>query len=247
MTDGIRSDRIAGGREEGAGMESTKVERREVEGTKVEDAEVERAVAEGAAADLLAPLSGQEHDADLPRLHERLERAAAADGLLDIAYRVVDSPIGPLLLAATEHGLLRVAFGVEGHDEVLATLAARVSPRILRSPARTDDAARQLEEYFAGRRRSFDVPLDRRLSHGFRRSVQEHLTEIAYGSTESYAEVAVATGNPRAVRAVGSACSTNPLPVVVPCHRVLRSDGSLGGYVGGLEAKHALLALEAAA
>ncbi len=232
MTDGISSHRTAGNPEESAGAEGTGVEDTGLEDT---------------GAELLALLSGQEHDADLARLHERLERAAAADGLLDIAYRVVDSPIGPLLLAATEHGLLRVAFGVEGHDGVLATLAARVSPRILRSPARTDEAARQLEEYFAGRRRSFDVPLDRRLSHGFRRSVQEHLTEIAYGSTESYTEVAVATGNPRAVRAVGSACSTNPLPVVVPCHRVLRSDGSLGGYVGGLEAKHALLAMEAAA
>ena len=207
----------------------------------------EDVVDECAGAELLAPLADQEQGADLARLHGRLEREAAEGGLLDIAYRVVDSPIGPLLLAATDQGLLRVAFGVEGHDEVLATLAARVSPRILRSPARTEAVARQLEEYFAGRRRSFDVPLDRRLSRGFRRSVQEHLTEIAYGRTESYAEVAAATGNPRAVRAVGSACSTNPLPVVVPCHRVLRSNGSLGGYVGGLEAKHALLTMESAA
>jgi methylated-DNA-[protein]-cysteine S-methyltransferase len=197
-------------------------------------------------AELLAALAAPD-DAALARLHERLEREAAHDGVLDITYQVVDSPIGPLLLAATDHGLLRVAFGVEGHDAVLATLATRVSPRILRSTARTDEVARQLEEYFAGRRRSFDVALDRRLSHGFRRSVQEHLVDIGYGRTESYAEVAAATGSPRAVRAVGSACATNPLPVVVPCHRVLRSDGSLGGYVGGLEAKHALLALESAA
>jgi methylated-DNA-[protein]-cysteine S-methyltransferase len=197
-------------------------------------------------AELLAPLTAVD-DGDVGRLHERLARDAAREDLLDIAYRVVDSPIGPLLLAATDRGLLRIAFGVEGHDAVLETLAARVSPRILASPARTDAVARELEEYFAGTRRSFDVPLDRRLSHGFRRSVQEHLTEIGYGRTESYAEVAAATGSPRAVRAVGSACATNPLPVVVPCHRVLRSDGSLGGYVGGLEAKHALLALESAA
>jgi methylated-DNA-[protein]-cysteine S-methyltransferase len=198
-------------------------------------------------AELLAPLAATDDGADLTRLHERLERDAADAGLLDIAYRVVDSPVGPLLLAATEQGLVRVAFGVEGHDRVLETLAARVSPRILHSPARTDEVARQLEEYFAGRRRSFDVPLDRRLSTGFRRSVQEHLAEIGYGRTESYAEVALAAGSPRAVRAVGSACATNPLPVVVPCHRVLRSDGSLGGYIGGLEAKHALLTLESAA
>jgi len=197
-------------------------------------------------AGLLAPLSRPDHAA-LGRLHERLGREAADDGLLDIAYRVIDSPVGPLLLAATDRGLVRVAFEIEGHDAVLAVLAARVSPRILRFAARTDEAARQLDEYFAGRRRAFDVPLDRRLSQGFRRSVQEHLTEIAYGRTESYTEVAAAAGSPRAVRAVGSACATNPLPVVVPCHRVLRSDGSLGGYVGGLEAKHALLALESAA
>jgi methylated-DNA-[protein]-cysteine S-methyltransferase len=197
-------------------------------------------------AALLAPLAATD-DTGLARLHERLEREAADQGLLDVAYRVVDSPVGPLLLAATEQGLVRVAFGVEGHDRVLEALAARVGPRILRSPARTEEAARQLEEYFAGRRRSFDVPLDRRLSTGFRRSVQEHLTRIGYGRTESYAEVALAAGSPRAVRAVGSACATNPLPVVVPCHRVLRSDGSLGGYIGGLEAKSALLALEAAA
>lgn len=198
-------------------------------------------------AELLAPLFPADDRSDLARLHERLEREAAREGVLDITYRVVDSPIGPLLLAATEHGLLRVAFGVEGHDDVLTTLSTRVSPRILRSPERTDDVARQLDEYFSGRRRSFDVALDRRLSSGFRRSVQEHLTEIEYGRTESYAEVAAATGSPRAVRAVGSACATNPLPVVVPCHRVLRSNGSLGGYVGGLEAKHALLTLESAA
>lgn len=198
------------------------------------------------AADLLAPL-GATDDAQLAMLHRRLEREAERDGVLDIAYRVVDSPVGPLLLAATEQGLVRVAFGVEGHDRVLEALAARLSPRILRSPARTEEAARQLEEYFAGRRRSFNVRLDRRLSSGFRRSVQDHLTRIGYGSTESYAQVAAAAGSPRAVRAVGSACATNPLPVVVPCHRVLRSDGSLGGYIGGLEAKSALLALEAAA
>ncbi len=183
----------------------------------------------------------------LDRLLDRLEAAAIGEDAPDVHYRTVDSPLGPLLVAATEAGVVRVAFDREGPDAVLQSLADRVGPRVLRTPKRLDPVARQLDEYFAGTRRSFDVPLDRRLSRGFRRSVQDHLSEIGYGRTESYAQVAAATGSPRAVRAVGSACSTNPLPVVVPCHRVLRSDGSLGGYIGGLEAKHALLAMESAA
>ncbi len=129
---------------------------------------------------------------------------------------------------------------------MLARLADTVSPRILQAPARLDPAARQLDEYFAGGRRTFDLPLDFRLSRGFRRAVLAHLPEIGYGSTESYAQVAAAAGSPKAVRAVGTACATNPLPVVVPCHRVVRSDGSFGGYVGGEEAKRTLLTLEAA-
>lgn len=180
------------------------------------------------------------------RLRERLAAAAARDGLLDVAYRTVDTPVGTLLLAATEQGLLRVAYEREDHDAVLAALAGAVSPRILRAPARLDPAARQLAEYFAGRRRMFELPLDLRLSSGFRRAVLAHLPAIAYGDTESYAQVAAAAGSPRAVRAVGTACATNPLPVVVPCHRVVRSDGSYGGYVGGTDAKRTLLTLEAA-
>lgn len=182
----------------------------------------------------------------LDRLHARLATAAAEQHLLDIAYRSVDSPVGPLLLAATERGLVRVAFALEDHDAVLQALADRLGPRILENPSRLDAAARQLDEYFAGARRSFDVPLDFSLSRGFRLSVLEHLPHIPYGSTESYAQVALAAGSPKAVRAVGSACASNPLPVVVPCHRVVRSDGSFGGYLGGPEAKRALLALEAA-
>ena len=169
------------------------------------------------------------------------------DRQLDIVYRTVDSPIGLLLLAAGPEGLVRVAFDAEGHDAVLALLAERISPRILRSPGRLDDAARQLDEYFAGRRRRFEVPVDLRLAGGFRRTVLLHLQRIPYGSTESYATVARAAGNPGAVRAVGSACSHNPVPLVVPCHRVVRSDGTIGQYLGGSEAKRALLALEAAA
>lgn len=180
------------------------------------------------------------------RLHERLVAAARQDGLLDVAYRTIDTPVGTLLLAATEHGLVRVAYDREGHDAVLAKLAGLVSPRILRAPARLDPVARQLDEYFAGRRRVFEVPLDLRLSKGFRCAVLAHLPDIAYGRTETYARVASATGNPKAVRAVGTACATNPLPVVVPCHRVVRSDGSFGGYVGGANAKRTLLSLEAA-
>ena len=180
------------------------------------------------------------------RLHERLTAAAEREGLLDVAYRTVDSPVGPLLLAATSQGLVKVAFDRQDHDAVLVALAEAISPRILRAPARLDTVARQLDEYFAGGRRTFDVPLDFRLAHGFRLSVLEHLPEIDYGRTESYAQVAVAAGSPKAVRAVGTACALNPLPVVVPCHRVVRSDGSYGQYAGGEEAKRTLLTMEAA-
>lgn len=183
----------------------------------------------------------------LNRLHAGLAERASREGVLDVAYRIVDTPVGKLLLAATDRGLVRVAYEREGHEAVLALLAERLSPRILEAPGRLGEAARQVEEYFAGRRTSFDIPVDLSLSAGFRRTVLQHLSDIRYGSTESYGEVARAVGNPRAVRAVGSACATNPLPVVVPCHRVLRSDGSLGGYVGGLDAKASLLRLEAAA
>jgi methylated-DNA-[protein]-cysteine S-methyltransferase len=183
----------------------------------------------------------------LTRLHRQLEADAAEQDLLDIAYRTVETPVGELLLAATSQGLVRIAYASEDLDAVLQTLATKISPRILRAPRRLDAAAGQLDDYFAGRRRNFQLPLDLQLSTGFRRSVLDHLRAIAYGTTESYAAVAAATGHATAVRAVGSACATNPLPVVVPCHRVLRSDGSLGGYLGGLAVKRALLDLEAAA
>jgi len=183
----------------------------------------------------------------LARLHERLVAAADDAGVLDVAYRTIDTPVGALLLAATERGLVRVAFAAEDHDAVLASIAARISPRILRAPARLDDAARQLAEYFEGRRHAFDLPLDLSLSTGFRRTVLGRLQEIEYGHTASYAAIALAAGSPRAVRAVGSACATNPLPVVVPCHRVVRSDGMIGQYLGGTDAKRALLRLESAA
>jgi methylated-DNA-[protein]-cysteine S-methyltransferase len=193
---------------------------------------------------VLAAINTDDAEA-MARLHDQLAVAAEVDRLLDVAYRTVDSPLGTLLLAATDQGLVRVAYEREDHDHVLQRLSELISPRILRAPRRLDPAARQLAEYFAGERRDFVLPLDFRLARGFRRAVLAHLVLINYGRTETYAEVAAATGNARAVRAVGTACATNPMPVVVPCHRVLRSDGTLGGYVGGLEAKATLLSLEA--
>lgn len=196
-------------------------------------------------SDLVATTAGCE--GRLPALHRRLADAAAADGVLDIAYRVVDSPVGELLIAATEHGLVRIAYAREDHDAVLQRLADTIGPRILSAPPRLEAAARQFDEYFTGRRRAFDLPTDRRLSTGFRGTVLRHLPTIEYGHTATYAVVAALAGNPRAVRAVGSACATNPLPIVVPCHRVVRSNGAPGGYLGGGEAKRVLLALEAQA
>ena len=185
-----------------------------------------------------------DHD-HLRRLHVRLERDADAGDLLDIAYRTVDSAVGPLLLAATPRGMLRVAFANEDHDSVLQNLAARVSPRVLAAPARLDPMVRQLDEYFTGRRHRFDVALDWSLSQGFRRTVLGHLNaDIDYGHTVSYAALARLSGSPRAVRAVGTACATNPIPIFVPCHRVIRSDGTVGAYRGGAAAKRVLLDLE---
>lgn len=194
-------------------------------------------------ADALFPVG----EDDLCERHARIVAEAERQKLIDVAYCTVDTPVGALLLAATATGLVRVAYQREGFDAVLDGLSAAISPRILRAPSRLTQAARQVDEYFAGTRRIFDLPLDRALSTGFRREVQDRLRGIDYGSTATYREIAVSVGNPRAVRAVGTACATNPLPVVVPCHRVLRSDGTVGGYVGGADAKGLLLSLESAA
>jgi methylated-DNA-[protein]-cysteine S-methyltransferase len=183
----------------------------------------------------------------LARLRVRLGLAAEAEGLLDVAYRTLDSPVGTLLLAATPKGLVRVAYDIEDHDRVLETLTRQISPRVLQAPTRLDAAARELDEYFGRKRQTFDVALDLSLSTGFRQLVQRYLPQIGYGQTRTYGQVADLVGNPKAVRAVGTACATNPLPVVVPCHRVLKADGTPGGYVGGPAAKMALLRLEAAA
>ena len=189
---------------------------------------------------------GIDADADtLARLHRRLERSAQDADLLDVAYRTLDTAVGRLLLATTPLGLVRVAF-LDVDGDALESLAKRISPRILHAPARLDDAATEIEEYLAGRRTEFDLPLDLRLADGFRRQVIEHLRDIGYGRRESYAAVAAAVGNPKAVRAVGTACARNPLPLVIPCHRVVRTDGSIGQYAGGAAAKTTLLELEAA-
>jgi methylated-DNA-[protein]-cysteine S-methyltransferase len=185
-------------------------------------------------------------DAELARLGERLAAVAGDEGLLDVAYRTVDSPFGSLLVAATPAGVVRVAFDVEGHDRVLAQLAGSISPRVLASPRGTEQVARELDEYFAGRRTDFDVAIDLQLVRGFRRQVVEQLAGIPFGATRSYAQVARSAGNPAAVRAVGSACSHNPVPLVLPCHRVVRSDGTVGQYLGGAEVKVALLEMESA-
>lgn len=195
------------------------------------------------AADVLAALPSDTQSTH-ERLHVRLVAAAERGGLLDVAYRTIDTPLGPLLLAATARGLVRVAYEREGHERVLERLAHLVSPRVLRAPARLDVAAGEIEDYLGGRRTSFDLQLDLRLCSGFRRTVIDRLLEIGYGGTVSYAALAASAGSPRAVRAAGSACATNPLPLVVPCHRVVRSDGSVGQYIGGPDAKRALLALE---
>jgi methylated-DNA-[protein]-cysteine S-methyltransferase len=176
-----------------------------------------------------------------------LEAAAAHAGLLDVAYATTDSPVGTLLLAATPRGLVRVAYLDLGREErILEDLAARISPRILAAPHKLDEPRRELDQYFAGRRREFELPIDWRLAYGFGKRVLTATARIPYGSVSSYKEIASAAGSPRAFRAAGSALGHNPLPIVVPCHRVLSSGGGLGGYTGGLHRKRLLLGVEGA-
>ena len=175
---------------------------------------------------------------------ERLKARAAKEGLLDVAYMTADSPFGPLLLAKTERGLVRVGLPNQDADELLVDLAERVSPRVLEVPRELDEVRRELDLYFAGKLDRFDLPLDWRLSGGFRQRVLRAIDRIPYGQTRSYTEMARKAGNERAVRAAGTACGSNPIPLVVPCHRVLRTGGGLGGYGGGLPMKKALLELE---
>ena len=184
---------------------------------------------------------------DLPTDTPALAERADSEGLLDVAYTSVDSPLGPLVVAATPHGLVRVSYSeFRGEDEVLEELARRVSPRVLEAPARLDGVRRELDEYFEGRRRGFDVPIDWSHLAGFTREVLRATAEIGFGDVSTYAGVAAAAGSPRAVRAAGNALGANPMPVIVPCHRVLRTGGGLGGYTGGIERKEFLLRLEGA-
>jgi methylated-DNA-[protein]-cysteine S-methyltransferase len=175
---------------------------------------------------------------------EKFQVRAAEEGLLDVAYATTDSPFGPLLLAQTKKGLVRVGLPNQDADELLVELAERVSPRVLEAPAELDEVRRELDLYFEGKLGQFDLPLDWRLSGGFRQRVLRAINRIPYGQTRSYTEMARKAGNERAVRAAGTACGSNPIPLVVPCHRVLRTGGALGGYGGGLPMKEALLQLE---
>jgi len=173
-----------------------------------------------------------------------LERAEAK-GLIDVAVTTMDSPIGTLLLMSTPRGLVRIAFESENRDDVFGEVAQRLSPRILEAPRRLVPVRRELERYFAGRLRDFDLPLDWSLAGPFARRVLRRTARIPYGSVASYGDVAAEVGTPRGARAVGNAVGSNPIPVVVPCHRVVRTGGAIGGYGGGLPRKRWLLALEA--
>jgi methylated-DNA-[protein]-cysteine S-methyltransferase len=183
---------------------------------------------------------------DLDRVADELARRAEDSGLLDVAYADLDSPVGELRVYVTRRGLVRLSYPEEQVDRVMADLASGVSPRILRAPRRTDRVRRELDEYFAGRRRDFEMPVDWRLVRGFASGVLHATARIPYGSVASYGAVAAEAGSPRAARAAGNALHDNPIPIVVPCHRVLPADHRLGGYGGGTERKRYLLRLEGA-
>jgi methylated-DNA-[protein]-cysteine S-methyltransferase len=178
---------------------------------------------------------------------DRLAAKANEEGLLDVAYATFDTPLGTAVLAATPRGLVRLALPNERLDDVIADLSEDLSPRILEFPSRLDEARRELDEYFEGRRQRFELPLDWRLSHpGFYRRVLRATARVPFGEMISYRDAAERAGNPRAFRAAGSALGSNPIPIVVPCHRVIRSGGDIGNYGGGPEMKSFLLELEGA-
>ncbi len=198
--------------------------------------EMEKTLRRGAAGDVA-------HEAERAAL--RLAEAAADNGLLDVAYASFDTQVGEVWVASTARGLVKVAFGNSVDPEAFVEdLGRRVSPRVLEAPWYFDAVRHELDEYFEGRRTSFDLPLDWRLTRGFGRRVLRRTARIPYGRTSTYREVAAGAGNERAVRAAGNALGANPLPIVVPCHRVLRTGGALGGYGGGLDIKEYLLRLE---
>jgi methylated-DNA-[protein]-cysteine S-methyltransferase len=187
---------------------------------------------------------GERRDRRTETAVDTFTEIAAAEGLLDVAYATTDSPFGPLLLARTPTGLVRVGLPGEDAEATLADLSRRISPRVLESAAALDVERRELDRYFAGKLDRFELPIDWQLSHGFHRRAREGMVAIPYGETRTYTELARGAGNERAVRAAGTACGSNPIPLVVPCHRVLRTGGALGGYGGGLPMKKALLELE---
>ena len=196
-------------------------------------------------ADDLTRALGASDEAAAERAARLFAARAEREGLIDVAYATVDSPLGPLLALATERGLLMLSYTDETVDAKLARVAARVSPRILEAPGRLDAARRELDEYFSGRRRRFGIPIDWSLISGYARAVLEATSAIPYGGAMSYGEVSAAAGSPRGARATGNALGSNPIPIVIPCHRVLGSGGAIGGYTGGLDRKRFLLALEA--
>ena len=181
---------------------------------------------------------------DASAAQERFLRRAIEEGLVDVAYAPVDSPVGELVVAVTPRGLVRLAYEDGRGDAVLSDLAARVSPRVIEAPARLDDVRRQLDEYFAGRRHAFDLAIDWELTHGFTRRVLQSTARIPFGELGTYRSVATGAGNAAAVRAAGNALGANPMPIVVPCHRIVRTSGALGGYTGGVQRKEFLLTLE---
>jgi methylated-DNA-[protein]-cysteine S-methyltransferase len=206
---------------------------------------IERALRSGAPCGQGANGAGSDPGGEASAAAERLSGRISRERLADVSYAPVDSPFGTLLLAATKRGLVRIAFPEENADSVLERLAARISPRILEASAPLKEARRELDEYFEGDRREFEQPIDWTLVGPFGRRVLGVTAKIPYGSALSYAEVATGAGSPRGSRAAGNALGSNPIPIVVPCHRVLRSGGGLGGYAGGLERKRYLLDLEA--
>jgi len=180
-------------------------------------------------------------------LAARTAARAADEGVAPVFYATVDSPVGRLVAVQTPRGLARLAYELEngGLDEILDDIALRLSPAIVEAPTRLDPIRRELDEYFDGRRRDFELALDWSLSHeGFRRRVLQECAQIPFGATRTYKDMAVAAGSPSAFRAAGGALGSNPIPIVVPCHRVLASSGGLGGYTGGLERKRLLLSIE---
>jgi methylated-DNA-[protein]-cysteine S-methyltransferase len=194
----------------------------------------------------LAAMAGPAAHLDTAALRAALADRAEREGLLDVAYAPFDSPIGRLTVFATRRGLAMLAYPEEGVDAAMSRVAAGISPRILAAPHRTDPVRRELDAYFAGHLHRFSTPVDWRLVEGFTARVLHATAEIPYGSVSTYRQVAEEAGSPRAYRAAGNALHVNPIPIVVPCHRVLPSGGSLGGYGGGVERKEFLLRLEGA-